>query len=44
MMAVALPATFSKAGVEVLYERVIEHPGSAHFGAPGQKAAKNSTN
>lgn len=44
MMVVALPATFSKVGVDVLHERVIEHPGSAHFRAPGQKAAKNSTN
>lgn len=43
-MAVAVPATFSEAGVDVLCERVIEHPGLAHFRAPGQKAAKNSTN
>lgn len=44
VMAVAVPATFCKAGEGVLYERVIEHPGSAHFRAPGQKAAENSTN
>lgn len=43
-MAVAVPATFSKAAEDVLYERDIEHPGLAHFRAPGQKAAKYSTN